>query len=245
MRLIGLAVALALSIIVAPVAQDQSAGKVYRIGYLSTSSAAASSRSVQRFRQALRELGWIEGQNIVIDYRFAEGRFDRLPDLAAELVRLNVDVIVAGPTPAAVAAKNASGTIPIVIWSVGDPVGLGLVASIARPGGNVTGSSFTVDVEIGKALELLKEAVPKVRRVAALWNPAIPGHAAAMKTLRAAAQSLGMQLQLLQARAPAEFDSAFAAMAKERVEVLLVVTDTVFLLHRTRLAELAAKNRLP
>ena len=174
-------------------------------------------------------------------------KYDRLPDLAAELVRLKVvDVIVATPTPPAAAAKNATGTIPIVMIAVGDPVGQGLIASLARPCGNVTGLSFSVGLEIiGKQLELLKETVPKVRRVAILSNPANPFHPLAIKEVKVAARSLGVQLQLLEARGPNEFDGAFAAMAKERVGALLVVTDPLFFLHRTRLADLAAKSRLP
>jgi putative ABC transport system substrate-binding protein len=198
------------------------------------------------FRQGLRELGWVEGQNIVIDYRFAEGRFDRLPDLAAELVRLKVDIIVAATTPAAAAAKKATETIPIVMISVGDPVGLGLIASLARPGGNATGLSYSVGLEtIGKGLELLKETVPKVRRVAILSNPANPFQPLAISEVNVAARSLGLQLQLLEARGPNDFDGAFAAMATERVGALLVVADSMFLLHRTRLADLAARSRLP
>ena len=155
------------------IAPAQPTGKVYRIGYLGAGSATVSQPPVEAFREGLRELGLVEGQNIVIDYRFAEGRFDRLPDLAAELVRLRVDVIMAGPTPPAVAAKNATGTIPIVVAGVGDPVELGLIASLARPGGNVTGLSFSVGMDIfGKGLELLREAVPTFRRVAILLNPA-------------------------------------------------------------------------
>ena len=239
--------AIALGLLAAPLpAEAQQAGGVHRMGFLTSGSTTASVRAVEAFRQGLRELGWVEGQNIVIDYRFAEGIFDRLPDLAAELVRLQVEVIVAGPTPAAVAAKNATGTIPIVMWAVGDPVGLGLIASLARPGGNITGVSFSVGMDtVGKTLELLKETVPKVRRVAVLSNPANPSHALAVSSAKVAAQSLGGQLQLLEARSPGEFDSAFAAMAKERVAALLVLTDGVFLLHRARLVNLAAKNRLP
>jgi putative ABC transport system substrate-binding protein len=202
---------------------------------------------VDAFRQGLRELGWAEGRNIVIDYRFAEGRLDRLPDLAAELVRLKVDIIVAQATPGAAAAKNATETIPIVMVPVGDPVGLGLIASLARPGGNVTGVSYSVGgLEIaGKQLELLKETLPKVRRVAVLSNPANPAHALVIRELNVAARSLGVQLQLLEARGPNEFDGAFAAMATERVGALLVVADTMFVLQRTRLADLAARSRLP
>lgn len=241
----------AFGLVAAPLTSHaQLAGKVRRIGYLapgpSSPSDAAGIRAFQSFRQGLRELGWVEGQNIVIEYRFAEGRFDRLPDLAAELVRLKVDLIVATTTPAAAAAKNATATIPIVMVSVGDPVGLGLIASLARPGGNVTGQAFSVGTEIfGKQLELLKEVVPTVRRVAILSNPANPSHALAISNVKAAARSLGVELQLLEVRDPDEFDGAFAAMVKERVGALLVVSDPMFGLHAARLANLAGKNQLP
>ena len=228
------------------IAEAQETGKVYRIGYLGPSSATAVSRFTQAFRQGLRDLGWVEGQNIVIEYRFAEGQFDRLPDLAAELVRLKVDVIVAIPTHAAVAAKNATATIPIVMANVGDPVGLGLIASLARPGGNVTGLSYSVGMDtFGKSLELLKTAVPKVRRVAVLSNPANPAHELAISSLKVAARSLGLELQFLTARGPNEFDGAFGAMAKERAGAVLLAADSLFYLHRARLADLTAKHRLP
>ena len=241
---------LALGAVAAPLAaQAQPAGKVPRVGYLSAGSYSDSQALgfLDAFRLGLRELGWVEGQNIAIDYRFAEGRFDRLPDLAAELVRLKVDVIVAVPTPAAAAARNATETIPIVMMSGSvDPVGLGFIASLARPGGNVTGLSYGAGTEIfGKGLELLKETVPKVRRVAILSNPASPIQPLIIKEVDVAARSLGVQLQLLEARGPNEFDGAFAAMAKERVGALLVVADSIFILHRTRLADLAARSRLP
>jgi putative ABC transport system substrate-binding protein len=234
--------------LVAPlVVEAQPTGSIHRIGYLGIASAIAPQRPVvEAFRQGLRELGWVEGQTITVDYRFAEGRFDLLPDLAAELVRLKVHIIAAGPTPAAVAAKNATGTIPIVMWGVGDPVGLGLIASLARPGGNVTGLSFSVGMDtFGKGLELLKEAVPRIRRVAILSNPANPAHALAISNVKAAAPSLGVQLELLEAREPHQLDGAFAAMAKGRAEALLVVSDSMFVIHRARLADLAAKNRVP
>ena len=190
-----LSLVVAVSILAAPLAADaQPAGKVRRIGYLSNSSATAElpKVNVEAFRQGLRELGWVEDRNIVIDYRYAEGRLDRLPDLAAELVRLKVELIVATPTPTAVAAKNATGTIPIVMIAVGDPVGLGLVASLARPGGNVTGLSFGVGSDVtGKELELLKEAVPKVRRVAILSNPANSGNALAVSNVKTVAREIG------------------------------------------------------
>jgi len=239
--------AISLAMLLAPLgAAAQQPGKVPRIGYFSAGSPSSAPHLLEAFRKGLRELGWVEGQNIVVDYRFAEGRFDRLPDLAAELVRLKVDIIVAVPTPAAAAAKNATETIPIVMINVGDPVGLGLIASLARPGGNVTGSSYSVGLEIiGKQLELLKETVPKVRRVAILWNPANPSHPLVVRELNVAARSLGVQLQFLEARGPNEFEGAFAAMAKERMGALLVVPDSVSFLHRTRLADLAARSHLP
>jgi putative ABC transport system substrate-binding protein len=236
---------IASGLLAAPLAVvGQQAGKVVpRIGYLSSGSATVNPEA---FRQGLRELGWVEGQNIAIDYRFAEDRFDRLPDLAAELLRLKVDVIVAGPTQPAVVAKNATRTIPIVMVSAADPVELGLIASLARPGGNVTGLSFSVNPELfGKGLELLKEAVPKLRRVGVLSNPANPAQPRAIDKVKVAARSLAIPLQLLEARGPNEFDGAFAAMAKQRVEALLVVAEGLFLRHRARLADLEAKYRLP
>jgi putative ABC transport system substrate-binding protein len=226
-------------------AEAQPAGKVSRIGYLSASSSTSNPRILEAFRQGLRDLGWVESQNLVIEYRWAEGRFDRLADLAAELVRLKVDLIVAAPAPPALAAKKATGTIPIAFMGAGDPVGQGLVASLARPGGNVTGLSYGVGSTIlAKDLELLKEAVPKVRRVAVLFNPASPT-ASITSEVKDAARSLGLQLQLVEARGPGEFDGAFAAMARERVGALFVVQDPAFIPQRARLADLAAKNRLP
>jgi putative ABC transport system substrate-binding protein len=238
---------LAGGLLAAPRAADaQPAGKLYRIGYLSAGSVTGNPRLLEAFRQGLRELGWVEGQNIVIEYRFAEGRFDRLPDLAAELVRLKVDVIAASPTPGALAAKNATGTIPIVGMGLTDPVGLGLIASLARPGGNVTGVTYGVGSDIfGKDLDLLKEVAPKIRRVAVLSNPDSPARPLTISNIKVAAQSLGVQLLLVDARGPAEFDGAFAAIARERAGALLVVTDPAFSAHRARLTDLAVKNRLP
>ncbi len=242
-----LLVILAMAILAAPLSVDgQPAGKVYRIGYLSAGSGTANPHFREAFRQGLGELGWVEGQNVVIEYRFAEGQLDRLPGLAAELVRLKVDVIAASPTPAALAAKNATGTIPIVGMSLTHPVELGLIPSLARPGGNVTGLSYSVGPDIfGKDLELLKEVVPKVRRVAVLSNPATPAQPLTMSNIKGAARSLELQLLLLEARGPGDFDGAFQAMAKERVGALLVVQDPAFIPHRARLVDLAVKNRLP
>jgi putative ABC transport system substrate-binding protein len=255
-------VTLAGGLLAAPlVAEAQHAGKVYRIGFLLAGRTPAQDlpkgrmllpglpgapHLIEAFRQELRERGWVEGQNIVIDFRFAEGRLDRLPDLAAELVRLKVDIIVTMTTYAAVAAKNATATIPIVMIDANDPVGVGLIASLARPGGNVTGLSSNVGPEIvGKQLGLLKEVVPKVRQVAVLSNADNPFHALAIREVKDVARSLGVQPQILEVRRPTEFDGAFAAMAKERVGALLVVGDFLMYANRARLAALAAGRRLP
>ncbi len=233
---LGLVVALALGILLAPVAAEgQQAEKVRRIAYLSAPSREAAERWVQVFQQALRELGWVEGQNIVIEFRWAEGKYDRLPDLAAELVRLKVEVIVVPATVAALAAKNATKTIPIVTVLANDPVGIGLVASLARPGGNITGLTETPGPEMfGKQLELLKEAVPKVSRVAVLGNPANPIYPLMLSETQVAARALGLELQLLEARSPKDFNSAFAAITRERAGALLVLADSMFFAHRTQ-----------
>src|SRR5215831_16223931 len=198
---------------------QQQAGKVPRIGFLSLTSRSDRPPLLDAFRQGLRELGWVEDQNIVIDYRYAEGRVERLPDLAAELVRLKVDLIVSWGTQGVTAAKNATETIPIVMIAVRDPVGIGLIASLARPGGNVTGVSGYAGLEIvAKQLELLKETVPKIRRVAILSNPTNACHQLAIREVNVQAQSLGVQLQLLEAQGPNEFDGAFAAWPKSAWE---------------------------
>ena len=217
--------------------------RVHRIGFLASSSGPTVVH--EGFRQG-REVGWIEGQNFVIDYRFADGH-DRLPALAAELVRLKPDVVLALATPATAAAKNATRTIPIVMIGVGDAVSSGFVASLARPGGNVTGVGYSGG-DLGilkKQLELLIEAVPKVSRVAILSNPTNPNHPRWMKELKDAGQTLRVQLQLMEVRSPDDFDGAFAAMTKERAGARLVVADAIFIGHRARLAALFAKTRLP
>jgi putative ABC transport system substrate-binding protein len=229
--------------------EGQPVAKVPKIGYLSPSSAPpARNANMEAFREGLRELGWFEGQNLIVEYRFAGDQSDRLSDLATELVMLNVDVIVAsGGTRGVVAAKNATGTIPIVMPNGGgDPVGLGLVASLSRPGGNVTGLSFSVGMDtFGKSLEFLTQAVPKVRRVAVLSNPGNPSHALVIRNVEGAARSMGLKLQLLEARGPDEFNRVFAGMVRARVGALLVVADAAFFLHRTQLADLTVKHRLP
>ena len=225
-------------------AQAQPAGKVYRIGFLS--SAAAPSPVHEGFRQGLRERGWIEGQNVVIEYRFADGH-DRLPARAADLVRLNADIIVALATPATSAARNATATIPIVMIAATDPVKSGFIASLGRPGGNVTGLTHTGGgmAILGKQLELLMEAVPRITRVAVLSNPTNQNHPIAMREVKEVGRLKGVQLQLLEASSPNEFDGVFTAMAKERASALFLMTDALFIAHRTRLAALAASNRLP
>ena len=228
-------------------ARAQQPRKSARIGYLVATARddRLARKNLDAFRQELRELGYIEGQNLVIEQRFAERDFDRLPQLAAELVRLRVDIIVASPTPAAVAAKKATDTIPIVMLNTGDPVGLGLVASLARPGGNVTGLSYSVGLEtFGKGLELLKEAVPDLHRVAVLSNPANPAHALAIKNIEIAARALRLELQLLEARGPDEFEAAFASMAKQHAGAVVVEPDTLMISHAARIAELAIGNQL-
>jgi putative ABC transport system substrate-binding protein len=246
-RGVALVAVLAVSLLAAPLAADaQQAGKMPRIGFLGVTSPSDRPPLLDAFRQRLRELGWVEGQNIVIDYRYAEDRVDRLPDLAAELVRLKVDLIVSFGTQGVTAAKNATETTPIVMIAVRDPVGTGLIASLAHPGGNVTGVSGYAGLEsVAKQLELLKVTVPKIRRVAILSNPTNAYHQLAIREVNVAARSLGVQLQLLEARGPNEFDGVFAAMAKERVGALLVLSDAMFSSHRTRLADLAARSRLP
>ncbi len=246
-RIAGLTfpVALALGILSAPLAADvQPPPKVPRIGILWPSPISVIAHNLEAFRQGLRELGYVEGQNIAIEFRSAEGKWERLPDLAAELVRLKVDVIVAN-TPAALAAKQATRTIPIVMAVSGDPVGDGLVASLARPGGNVTGLSLMVPELGGKRLQLLKEVVPRASRVAVLWNPAVPFTGRVVREMEAAARVLGVQLQPLEIRAPEDIDRAFEAAIRGRASALNVVDDPLVFAHRARILALAAKSRLP
>jgi putative ABC transport system substrate-binding protein len=244
----ALAVALALGLVAAPFAAEaQQAASLPRIGYLSPGSLSSpiTSRNLQAFRQGLRELGYVEGRNIAIEFRWAEGKYDRLPGLAAELVRLKVNVIVTPSTPATQAAKQATETIPIVMVGTADPVATGFVASLARPGGNITGLSTMTPELVGKQLEMLKEVVPKVSRVAVLGNPANPLYALQVRHAQDAARALGVRLQPLEARDPSEIDKAFAALTTERADAVIVLPDTVILDHRTRIADHAARRRLP
>ena len=248
MRLIGLTVILIIGLVAALLgAEAQQATKNAQIGYLAP-NLAASRHLPEAFRQGLRDLGYVDGRNVVIEYRDAEGKFERLPTLAAELVALKVDVIVAGGTPAALAAKQATGTLPIVFAGPGDPVTSGLVTSLARPGGNVTGLSSFAPELVGKCLEQLKQAVPGVGRVAALWQPGGLGERTdkdVLKEAEAAARALGVRLQFVEARGPEDFDRAFSEMTKARAGALTVLPGSMFVNERRRLVDLAAKNRLP
>jgi putative ABC transport system substrate-binding protein len=219
-----------------------------RVGWLSLFSGSDPQvrRSVDFFRQALRGLGHVDGQSVAIEYRWAEGKSERLLDLATELVRLKVAVSVAqGGVPPAQAAQRATKAIPIVLSGPADPVAAGLVASLARPGGNITGPTLLSEQLMGKGLELLREVVPKVTRVAVLWNPTNPGNTHQLRGAEAAAAASGVRLLPVEARAPAEIDGAFMAMARERAGALLVVLDVLFYDRRERITALAAKNRLP
>jgi putative ABC transport system substrate-binding protein len=230
----------------ASIANAQPVQKVYRIGYLSAPTRESVANGVDAFLRKLRDLGWVEGRNLEIEYRWAEGNVDRLPALAAELVARNVDLIVAPAGSAALAAKNATTRIPIVMIFPTAPVEMKLVASLSRPGGNVTGTTFTPEPGIfGKQLQILQQMVPGVSRVAFLGNPADPEWPLILREVDDASRALGIRLQVLEARGPGDFDNAFAAMARERAGALLMPGGQTFLVHRARLAELALKARLP
>ena len=236
------AMLLALSV---PAEAQQQLKKLHRIGILLVGSSSFYSAWIDVFRQGLKELGYIEGKNIAIEYRYAEGKADRLPALAAELVGLKVEIVFTSSTPSVLAVKKATSTIPIVFVSISDPVASGLVTSLARPGGNITGLSLVAVELSGKRLELLKEAVPKVTRVAFLWESTNPDQAPQWREAQAAAQALGLQLQSLEVRSANDFDSAFEAALKERVQALITTPEALFGTHLKRIVEFAAKNRLP
>ena len=240
---------LALAFLVGPPAAGaQPAGTVYRVGFLQNTPPTnnpAILPFVGAFVQGLRERGWVEGQNTIIEWRYADGRMERFPDLAAELVRLKVDVIVTVAAPAARAAKQATTTIPIVALAVSDPVGQGLVASLARPGGNITGSATLFPELAAKRLALLKETLPRISRVAVLRNVANPGNVFLWKEVQVAGRTLGVTLHSGEVRGPDDFQGAFAAMIKERPQGLLVLDDPLFFTFRTSILDFAAKHRLP
>jgi putative ABC transport system substrate-binding protein len=225
-------------------ARAQQAGKIYTIGLLNAAPFTVVA-AYTVFSDALRELGWIEGKNLAFERRSAENRLERLPDLATELVRLNVDVIVALGTLAPLAAKRATRTIPIVMANAGDPLGSGLVASLSRPGGNVTGMSLMAPDLGGKRLELLKELLPQVFRVAVLWNAANPYSALVFKEVQTAGQILGIQIRSLEVRVPDDFDGAFEALTAQRPDALITVEDPLTVSNRKLIADFAAGYRLP
>ena len=225
-------------------AEAQQPKKLPRVGFLVPGSPASYSERIEAFQQGLRELGHIEGQNIIIEYRYTEGKSDRLTVLAFELVQLKVDVIVTGTTPAIQAVKDATSTIPIVMAEVADPVAVGLIANLARPGGNITGlTTFSPDLD-GKRLELVKQILPKVTRVAYIWDPANSGARIRFKEVQGAAQALAITLQSLEARNPKELESAFESAIRERPGALMVPNPTV-LAYGRQVADFATQNRLP
>jgi putative tryptophan/tyrosine transport system substrate-binding protein len=226
-------------------ASAQQPGKIPRIGFLYGNSPSDNAARIEAFRGGLRDLGYVEGKNIVIEWRSANGKFDRLPALATELVNLKVDVIVAyGPTPIRI-AKNATATIPIVMGFEADPVGSGFVASLARPGGNITGlSSLAPDIS-GKQLGILKEIIPKLSRVAVLGNSGEQGNAQALKEMERSAGALKLQLQYLDVLSPKDIETSFQAATEKRAGAVLVLAGPVWSPHRTEIINLAAKNRLP
>jgi putative tryptophan/tyrosine transport system substrate-binding protein len=228
-----------------PFAQAQQPPTNPRIGLLNTNAATAFTARTEAFRQGLRELEYVEGKNINVEYRYAEGKLDRLPALAAELVRLKVDVIVTAVSSSTRSAKEATNTIPIVMAQDTDPVGSGFVASLSRPGGNITGLS-TLHPEIsGKQVELLKEIVPRLSRVAVIGTSTVPGHAQRLKEIEAAAGSLTVQLQYLNVQSLNDIETAFREASKARAGAVLVIGGPVLISHRTEVTNLAAKNRLP
>jgi putative ABC transport system substrate-binding protein len=246
---LAFSITIALGGLVSPVAAEaQPAAKIDRIGYLSPSPASTTPHLREAFRQGLRDLGYVEGRNLVIEYRYAEGKPERYSALAVELVALKVDVIVTANTPAALAAKQATRTLPIVFPVAVDPVQSGLVTSLARPSGNVTGLSAVAAELVGKCLEQLKQAVPGVSRVAVLWQPGGIDERTEQDQLKGAevaARALGVRLQFVEARGPADLDRAFSDMTRARAGALTVLTSVMFVNERRRLVDLAAKNRLP
>jgi putative tryptophan/tyrosine transport system substrate-binding protein len=242
---IGCLVTLTLSLLAAPLAAEaQPPAKIPRLGVLSSWSVTTDARHHDAFLQGLHALGYVEGQTIVLEERWAEGNLQRLPDLAAELVRLQVDIIVAGNVPSARAASQATQRIPIVVAG-GDAVGTGLIANLARPSGNITGLATNSAELSGKWLELLKEAVPTRSRVAVLSHPDTPITGLAVQALQVAASPLGVQLQSLSVHDPGELEGAFAAMSREHAEALVVLPGSIFSLHSARINELAVRGRLP
>jgi putative tryptophan/tyrosine transport system substrate-binding protein len=239
-KLFGGAVSLA-----SPLAARAQAAKVPRVGFLGNSTLALEANLIGPFRDGLRALGYEEGRNIVIEYRWAEGKYERFPSLVAELLASHVDVLVTAGTPASLAIKKATMSVPVVMIAVGDPIGSGLVPSLADPGGNLTGlSSIAPDLE-GKRLELLREIVPKLSHVGMFINSGNPFHTASLQKARTAAETVRIMLQVLDVRTSEDLDGAFAAIIKERPEALLILADRVFLHNRARIMDFATQQRLP
>jgi putative ABC transport system substrate-binding protein len=230
---------------VACFAQQQQANKIHRIGFLGTGYAPGWVSNVEAFREGLRELGYVEGKNVVIEYRWADGKYERLPELAAELVRLEVDVLVSYGTPGVRAAKQATTKIPIVMATSGDAIATGLVASLGRPGGNVTGSTFFDPELSAKRLELLKAAMPRAKRVATVINPANPQTRVVLQSIESAAKSLKLELQRFEVLSANEFEAAFLAMGRSRVDALWVQQDPMIFTDVKKIADLAREHRLP
>jgi len=245
LKLVGFLTILALLVGWARMAQAQQFKKIPQIGLLSAGSSSAGSPRIEAFRQGLRELGYQEGNTVTIEYRFAEGKLERLPSLAAELVRLNVDTIVTGGTPQLLAAKHATRTIPVVMAFAGDPVEQGFVASLARPAGNITGLSSVAPDLSGKRLELLKEIVPTLSRAGVLWNPADPGIRRNFNETETAARALGVQIHSLEVWSRDQFGSAFKAATAARVQALNLLQANLTNEHRRQIVKFAAQSRLP
>ena len=226
-------------------ARAQQAGKIPRVGFMGNSTAALEANLIGPFRDGLREHGYQEGRNIVIEYRWAEGKYERFPALIAELLAAKVDVIVTAGTPASLAVKKATSSIPLVMIAVGEPVATGLVASLARPGGNITGvTSIAPEIE-GKRLELLRDVVPAISHIAVLWNAASPVQVIQERETQAAARVLGMKMLSLGVRTPEEIEDAFAVIVREKPAALFVLADRLFLHHRQRIMDFAVQQRLP
>ena len=226
-------------------AEAQPAGRVYRIGFLGNSTAALEANLVGPFREGLRDLGYVEGRNVLIEYRWAEGKYDRFPALIGELLALKVAVIVTAGTPATLAVKKATTSVPLVMLAVGDPVGTGIVPSLSHPGGNITGLTAISTEMDAKRLELLREVVPSVSYIALLWNAASPLQVLAEKQVQAAAQVLRMRVLSLGVKTEEEIKSALAVMARERPDALLVLADRLLLHHRALIMDFATRHRLP
>jgi putative ABC transport system substrate-binding protein len=246
MRLIGLAVVLALSVILAPLAAEaQEAAKIHRIAFLGSTSPGGYASQMKAFREGLRDLGYVEGQNLLIEFRWAEGKYERLPELAAELVRLKPDVLVTHGAPGSLAAKAATNKIPIVVGVVGEAVAIGAVEAVARPGGNVTGSSFFLPELNAKRLEVLKEVLPRLSRVGVLQKRDNPANAPVLRAMEHTAQALRIQLHSIEVRDPADLEHAVSTLVKGHADAIAVHDDAMLIAHAARIADLATRWQRP